>query len=159
MTGAARLDGRSLRMTGAAWPDGRSLRMTAGHPEGPVVQAGPKDLVAPPDLARQRRVRACEAMGDRGGAVYIMTNRTRRVLYTGVTADLPKRVYEHRTNAAPGSFTAKYRAHVLVYYEAHDDILGAIQREKQIKGWVRRKKLALIEAFNPEWRDLSDAIA
>jgi putative endonuclease len=87
-----------------------------------------------------------------------MTNRTRRVLYTGVTANLAKRVHEHKTDLVPGSFTATYRVHTLVYYEAHDDIFEAIRREKQIKGWLRRKKLALIDAFNPEWRDLADTI-
>jgi putative endonuclease len=80
------------------------------------------------------------------------------VLYIGVTADLPKRVWEHRANLVPGSFTARYHAHLLVYYEVHEDIRDAIQREKQIKGWRRSRKVALIEARNPSWSDLSEQI-
>ena len=97
-------------------------------------------------------------MPDRCIAVYIMTNRTRRVLYTGVTADLPGRVHQHRTELQPDCFTARYRAHRLVYYEAYPDIRDAICREKQIKGWLRRKKVALIESMNPTWDDLWDRL-
>jgi putative endonuclease len=92
-----------------------------------------------------------------GGAVYIMSSAG-GVLYTGVTADLPKRVWEHRTNLVPDFFTARYSVHLLVYYEAHTDIRDAIQREKQIKGWRRSKKVALIESINRTWSDLSEQI-
>jgi len=88
--------------------------------------------------------------------VYIMTNKS-RTLYTGVTNDLVRRVYEHRHKLVPG-FTAKYNITQLVYYEATESILAAIAREKQIKGWLRAKKIALIESLNPDWRDLSAEI-
>jgi putative endonuclease len=77
-----------------------------------------------------------------------------RVLYVGVTGDLLRRVSEHRQKRVPG-FTARYRVTELVYIEAFGDIRLAIAREKQIKGWLRTKKIALIESFNPRWKDLS----
>jgi len=83
-----------------------------------------------------------------------MTNKTNRVLYTGVTNDLKRRVYEHKKKLLEG-FTKKYNIVRLVYYEICDDIEGAIAREKQIKGWLRRKKVALIELLNQDWRDLN----
>ena len=85
--------------------------------------------------------------------VYIMTNKS-RTLYTGVTNDLERRVYEHKQKLVPG-FTAKYNIDRLVYYEATEDVNSAIYREKQIKGWLRAKKIALIESMNPKWTDLS----
>jgi putative endonuclease len=85
--------------------------------------------------------------------VYIMTNNS-KTLYTGVTDDLVRRVYEHKSKLAKG-FTQKYNITRLVYYEITSDIQSAIQREKQIKGWLRNKKIALIEATNPRWQDLS----
>ena len=86
--------------------------------------------------------------------VYILTNRPGGVLYTGVTNDLERRLWEHRARSAPG-FTRKYNADRLVYLEATDSPIAAIEREKQIKRWVRRKKIGLIEIDNPEWKDLS----
>jgi len=86
--------------------------------------------------------------------VYIMTNSS-RTLYTGVTNDLVRRVYEHKEKLIKG-FTQKYNITRLVYYEITSDVRAAIQREKQIKGWLRKKKTALIESVNPEWKDLSD---
>jgi len=83
-----------------------------------------------------------------------MTNRS-MTLYTGVTNNLERRVYEHKHKLVDG-FTKKYNIARLVYYEATDDVQSAIAREKQIKGWLRRKKVALIESVNPEWRDLAD---
>ena len=85
--------------------------------------------------------------------VYIMTNKS-RTLYTGVTNDLERRVYEHKQKLVPG-FTAKYNITRLVYFEVTQDVKAAITREKQIKGWLRSKKIALIESVNPEWKDLS----
>ena len=85
--------------------------------------------------------------------VYIMTNKS-RTLYTGVTNNLERRVYEHKNKLLPG-FASKYNITKLVYYESGDDISVAIAREKQIKGWLRAKKIALIESMNPEWKDLS----
>jgi putative endonuclease len=86
--------------------------------------------------------------------VYLMTNKS-RTLYTGVTNNLERRVYEHKHKLFPG-FTSKYNITKLVYYEAGDNVSVAIAREKQIKGWLRAKKIALIESMNPEWRDLSE---
>lgn len=85
--------------------------------------------------------------------VYIMTNIS-GTLYTGVTNNLERRVYEHKHKLLPG-FTARYNIARLVYYEAAPDPRAAIAREKQIKGWRRAKKIALIESMNPEWADLS----
>lgn len=87
--------------------------------------------------------------------VYIMTNRRNSVLYTGVTNNLMRRVYEHKHKAVKG-FTSRYNTTRLVFYESTHDVMPAIGREKQIKGWLRRKKIALIESENPEWMDLSD---
>ena len=87
--------------------------------------------------------------------VYIMTNPTRTVLYTGVTNDLPKRVYQHKEKIIPG-FTGKYNVNKLVFYEMTPDVRSAIFREKQIKGGSRAKKVALVETMNPDWTDLSD---
>ncbi len=86
--------------------------------------------------------------------VYIMANRS-RMLYTGVTNNLERRVWEHKNKFAPG-FTGKYNLTRLVYAEYYVDIRDAIAREKHIKGWLRRKKIELIESINPKWKDLSD---
>jgi len=83
-----------------------------------------------------------------------MTNRS-KTLYTGVTNDLMRRVYEHKNKMIDG-FTKKYHIAKLVYYEETNDIQVAISREKQIKGWLRGKKIALIESVNPKWNDLSE---
>ena len=85
---------------------------------------------------------------------YIVASRS-RTLYTGVTSNLERRVAQHKLKLLPG-FTARYRIERLVYLEHHGDIHAAIQREKQIKGWVREKKLALIKSMNPGWCDLSE---
>jgi putative endonuclease len=90
-------------------------------------------------------------------AVYIMANGHNGTLYTGVTSNLPQRVWLHRTGALPG-FTSRYGCKFLVWYEVHATMLDAIAREKQIKGGSRRKKLALIEALNPTWRDLYEEL-
>ncbi len=86
--------------------------------------------------------------------VYIMTNKS-RTLYTGVTNNLIRRLSEHRNKLVPG-FTSKYNIRFLVYYESTSSIYSAIEREKQIKGWLRAKKIALIDSMNPEWKDLSE---
>ncbi|VAX21377.1 Excinuclease ABC, C subunit-like [hydrothermal vent metagenome] len=87
--------------------------------------------------------------------VYIMTNKNDTVLYTGVTNNLERRVYEHKNKLSEG-FTEKYNVTKLVYYESTKNALSAIGREKQIKGWVRKKKVSLIEEVNPDWEDLSE---
>ncbi len=96
-------------------------------------------------------------MIEKKGYVYILTTTSNRVLYTGTTSDLIKRVYEHKNKMA-GGFTKKYNVHKLVYYEVFEDIISAITREKQIKGWLRSKKIYLVEKFNPSWVDLYETI-
>jgi len=88
----------------------------------------------------------------KGGWVYIVSSHS-RCLYIGVTSDLSGRLYEHKSGAFEG-FTKKYRIDKLVYYEFFHDIEEAIAREKQLKGWRRSKKIALIEKMNPSWEDL-----
>lgn len=85
--------------------------------------------------------------------VYIMTNKS-KTLYTGVTNNLVRRVLEHKQKRIQG-FTSKYNINKLAYYEMTPDVKSTITREKQIKGWLRNKKIALIESVNPEWKDLS----
>ena len=86
--------------------------------------------------------------------VYILASATNVTVYIGVTNDLIRRVYEHRHEADPNSFTSKYSVHKLVYFEQTSDVKAALEREKQLKGWRRSKKNALIESMNPEWKDL-----
>jgi len=86
--------------------------------------------------------------------VYIMTNKS-GTLYTGFTNNLVRRVYEHKNHLVKG-FTDRYNITALVYYESTGDVRAAITREKQIKGWLRAKKITLIEAMNPEWKDLAE---
>jgi putative endonuclease len=84
--------------------------------------------------------------------VYIMTKNS-KTLYTGITNDLNRRVYEHKNKLLEG-FTKKYNIHKLIYFELFNNPGDAIRREKQIKGWLREKKIGLIESMNPEWKDL-----
>lgn len=90
--------------------------------------------------------------------VYILTNNQNTVLYTGVTNNLARRIYEHKQKIFKG-FTSKYNINKLVYYESTDNIESAILREKQIKGGSRQKKLDLINKLNPTWKDLYKEIA
>jgi putative endonuclease len=92
-------------------------------------------------------------MTDKHGCVYILTNSAGKVLYTGVTSNLIKRVYEHKNKLVEG-FTQKYNLTKLVYYETCTDMYSTITREKQIKGLRRSKKIALIQSINPCWADL-----
>jgi putative endonuclease len=78
-----------------------------------------------------------------------------RMLYTGVTSSLEKRVFEHKNHIVEG-YTKKYNINRLVYFEETNDVHAAIEREKQIKGWLRRKKIALVESVNPKWQDLAE---
>jgi putative endonuclease len=89
--------------------------------------------------------------------VYIVASQRNGMLYTGVTSNLPKRAFEHREGLVKG-FSAKYRCKMLVWYELHETMIEAITREKQIKAGNRKNKLALIEGFNPEWRDLYETL-
>lgn len=87
--------------------------------------------------------------------VYILASTTNVTLYTGVTSNLKRRIWEHKTHADPNSFTAKYNVTKLVYVESTTDAVSAIAREKQIKSWNRRRKNELIQMMNPFWKDLS----
>ena len=91
------------------------------------------------------------------GFVYILTNTRNTVLYTGVTSNLQRRIFEHRCKFVQG-FTKKYNCTKLVYYEIHDNIESAIAREKQIKAGSREKKLIMIRAMNPSWTDYYETL-
>jgi putative endonuclease len=86
--------------------------------------------------------------------VYILTNRS-GTLYTGMTGDLHRRVYQHKTHSIPG-FTSRYKINRLVYFEETNDVRVALEREKQVKAWTRKKRIALIATMNPRWLDLSE---
>ena len=87
--------------------------------------------------------------------VYILTNKNDKVMYIGVTNNLQRRVYEHQEEKIEG-FTKKYHVHKLVYFEEYSDVQYAIEREKQLKKWIRAKKNNLVETKNPNWDDLSE---
>lgn len=87
---------------------------------------------------------------------YILTNWNNKVMYIGITNNLERRLYEHRHHTANG-FTSRYNVNKLVYYEVAPDVKAAIAREKELKGWVRARKNALVESMNPDWKDLSEA--
>ena len=91
----------------------------------------------------------------KGAYVYILSNKRNGALYTGVTSNLVKRIFEHKEKVVNG-FSAKYNLDLLVYYEEWWSIEEAIQREKQLKAGNRKKKLSLIESINPDWKDLSE---
>ena len=89
--------------------------------------------------------------------VYILTSKTNGTLYTGVTSNLLKRIWQHKNNLVKG-FTSKYNVHTLVWYEVHETMESAIQREKAIKNWKRSWKIKVIEDINPGWSDLYDGL-
>ena len=91
------------------------------------------------------------------GFVYILASKLNGTLYIGATRDLARRVEEHKQDVVEG-FTKRYQVHTLVYYEAHEDIRDAIERERQLKKWERKWKLRLIEELNPNWVDLSEGL-
>ena len=90
--------------------------------------------------------------------VYILATNDNKVIYTGVTNNMLRRVYEHKNSFDPKSFTSRYHINKLVYYECTTDINAAIAREKQIKGWSRKHKNKLIESKNPKWNELYESI-
>jgi len=96
-------------------------------------------------------------MRERQPCVYILASKRNGTLYIGVTSDLMKRVLEHKNDLVDG-FTKKYGVHQLVYFEMHEDMASAIQREKQLKKWNRNWKIQLIEKENPEWADLYESL-
>lgn len=89
--------------------------------------------------------------------VYIVASKRNGTLYIGVTSDLRNRIWQHKNKIVPG-FTEKYDVNILVYYEQGESMLGALQREKQLKKWNRSWKIRLIEKGNPKWRDLYDEL-
>jgi putative endonuclease len=94
----------------------------------------------------------------RGGSTYIMANKNNTTLYVGVTANLKRRIHQHKSGINPKSFTKRYNINKLVYFEEYPTIKEAIFREKQLKSGSRKKKESLINGFNPEWRDLYDEL-
>ncbi|MFB9269090.1 GIY-YIG nuclease family protein [Bradyrhizobium erythrophlei] len=103
-------------------------------------------------------IHVLQYLGTAGGYVYFLTNRPNGVLYVGVTSDLVRRIFEHRSGFVDG-FTKRYGLKQLVYFEQFDDIRDAIQREHNIKHWPRAWKVRKIVATNPNWDDLYDTIA
>jgi putative endonuclease len=100
-----------------------------------------------------------KTLGTHNYYVYILTNKNKTVLYTGITNELKERLYFHcNTEANSKAFTAKFKCFYLIYYERYEDVNTAIDREKQIKGWKRDKKETLIKEFNPEWKFLNNDI-
>jgi len=97
-------------------------------------------------------------MSDKAYYVYIMAKARNSTFYVGMTSDLVKRVWEHKTDAVDG-FTKKYGIKMLVYYEVYDDPENAIRREKRLKKWTRSSKIRAIESMNPDWRDLYEEIS
>ena len=89
--------------------------------------------------------------------IYILTNKNNTVLYTGITNDLKRRIYEHKAELNPG-FTKRYKAHKLLYFEEYTDVDRAISREKQLKGWIRARKIDLIKTTNPTFEDLGEKL-
>ena len=94
---------------------------------------------------------------DRQPYVYMMASQRNGTLYIGVTSNLIKRIWEHKTNVVEG-FTTKYGVHTLVWYESHETMDSAIQKEKALKKWRRKSKTDLLESFNPDWHDLYETI-
>ena len=93
-----------------------------------------------------------------GGYVYIVTNKNQTTIYIGVTSNLPERIEQHKKHFFKGSFTDKYNLEYCIYYEYFDKIEDAFERETQLKKWNREKKNNLINAMNPDWKDLHDQI-
>jgi putative endonuclease len=124
----------------------------------PVILSEAKDLSCRPlkSVPNARSNMRHSRPMKKGGFVYIATNCTRTVLYTGVTSSLERRLLEHRNKTQPLSFTAFYSVDRLVYFERYESITEAIGREKSIKGKTRAKKIALIESLKPGWEDLGE---
>ncbi|MCH8987807.1 MAG: GIY-YIG nuclease family protein [Chloroflexi bacterium] len=108
-------------------------------------------------LPRTHRRSGAGRNPERHPCVYLLASRQNGTLYVGVTSNLIQRVWQHKKDLAQG-FTQRYRVHMLVWYQAHDTMESAIAREKAIKAWKRSWKLALVEEFNPGWRDLYEGL-
>jgi len=109
------------------------------------------------NLAGDRRATRVNIMTDKQFYTYIMANKRHTTIYTGVTNDLIKRVWQHKNKLVEG-FTKRYNINKLVYYEVAENPYEAIKREKEIKGWIRKKKIDLIKTKNPTFKDLSDEL-
>ncbi len=112
-----------------------------------------EEYFATPACRRQAQIDPQKGHSVKTYSVYVMASAS-GVLYVGVTNDLERRVFEHRNKRVPG-FSARYNTQKLVYFETFGDVRTAIAREKQLKGWLRSRKVALIESINPQWKDLS----
>jgi predicted GIY-YIG superfamily endonuclease len=131
----------------------------------PVIASAAKQSILPHKERMDCFVASLLAMTEKNGrekrmkqpCVYIVASKRHGTLYTGVTSNLPRRAFEHREGLLKG-FSAKYGCKILVWYELHGSMIEAITREKQIKAGSRAKKLALIEALNPDWKDLYDTL-
>jgi putative endonuclease len=104
-------------------------------------------------LSFRRKPESREKIVNKQPAVYILASKRNGTLYLGVTSDLAKRIWEHKNNVLEG-FSKRYGVHLLVWYELHETMESAIQREKQMKEWKRKWKLELIESVNPSWQDM-----
>ena len=109
--------------------------------------------VIPAEAGIQEKIK----MVNKQPAVYILASKRNGILYIGVTSDLVKRIWEHKNNLVAG-FTKRYNVHHLVWYELHEEMISAIERERSLKEWKRSWKLRLIESSNPDWQDLYDTI-
>lgn len=123
------------------------------HSIAPEPDRHPDSLFIPPSSPCLTRRPGDVPMGDMGGYVYIMASKRYGTIYVGVTANLPARAYQHKQGLVAG-FTRRYGVRDLVYYERHERIEGAIQREHNIKHWPRRWKTQLVDSVNPDWDDL-----
>ncbi len=108
-------------------------------------------------MSFRRKPESSEASVNKQPAVYILASKRNGTLYIGVTSELVKRIWEHKNDMVEG-FTKKYGVHSLVWYEVHESMESAIEREKQLKEWKRKWKLELIESSNPNWQDLYNTI-
>jgi putative endonuclease len=128
---------------------------------GTSFRDGPKDRTRNLEIPGSRYARPgttmVRAIGVMSYYVYILASRKDGAIYIGVTSDIVRRIYDHRTKAVP-SFTSKYNITRLVWFEIYDDPISAISREKELKKWKRSWKVELIEAQNPEWNDLYESI-
>jgi putative endonuclease len=131
--------------------------VTAAHAAAIPNKARDLDAVAECSDLSFRAYKEISLSEERTYFVYLLTNKNNRVMYVGVTNDLKRRVYEHKTKAVKG-FTKKYNVNKLVYSEQTNDVLTALAREKEIKKWRREKKNALVIQLNPRWNDLINAI-
>ncbi len=122
-----------------------------------MVNSGGHNLVMPAKAGIHSAGRVGMSTVTRRPCVYILASRRNGTLYVGVTSDLVRRIWEHKTDAVDG-FTKKYGVHLLVYYELHETMPDAILREKQMKKWNRVWKIEMIQRFNPQWQDLYNDI-